>query len=71
MKIAASARRHGVLDSDMFHALRNPFRILPEDGWDLVIGADRNGRMIEVGVRTAGEDDVIFHAMPVRPQFLR
>ena len=56
----------------MFHALRNPFRVISGDGWDLVIGADRDGRMIEVGVRTSrDDDDVIFHAMPARPKFLR
>lgn len=44
----------------MLHAMRNPQRVLPQDGWELVIGADRAGRLLEVGVRTGETDDVTF-----------
>jgi len=71
VKIAPSAYRHGITEVDIFHALRNPFRVIPGDGWDMVIGTDSRGGMIEVGVRTGGDDDVIFHAMPARSKFLR
>jgi len=55
----------------MLHALRNPFRVIPGDGWDMVIGTDSRGGMIEVGVRTSDDDDVIFHTMSARSKFLR
>jgi hypothetical protein len=32
----------------MQHAIRNPVRVIPGDGRDLVIGADRSGRLLEV-----------------------
>jgi hypothetical protein len=32
----------------MQQAIRHPVRIVPGDGRDLVIGADRSGRLLEV-----------------------
>ena len=66
--ILASARKHGVTDNDMLHAYRNPIRI-----FDLVmlVGADENGRPLEVGVATAEGVEFIVHAMPARPKFSR
>ena len=56
----------------MLHALRNPFRVIPGDGWDMVIGTNSRGVMIEVGIRTSDDDDdVIVHAMSARSKFLR
>jgi hypothetical protein len=71
VEIADSARKHGVRDDDMAHALRNPLRVIPGDGRDLFIGADRSGRLLEVVVL---DDDpavepVVIHAMPLRPTF--
>lgn len=72
MRIDPAARKRGIPDEDILHALRNAFRVYPHDGWDLLVGADRTGRMLEVGVRPDDHDEVVvFHAMPARPKFLR
>lgn len=44
------ARRHGVDDEDIRHAYRNPIRVLLLDELIMIIGADRSGRPLEVGV---------------------
>ncbi len=70
--IKDSARRHGIPDADMEHAVRHwitrPTVVSP-DGRELImyVGPDSAGRMIEVGTNTAGD---IVHAMKARKQFL-
>jgi hypothetical protein len=59
--IAVSARRLGVADEDMVHALRNPIRIHELDGLDLVIGPSP---------RVRDRTTVIVHAMAARGRFL-
>lgn len=72
--VIASARRHGIPDVDMLHALRNPVRTyqVGED-MTMVIGADDAGRLLEVGVVESRDQPglVIVHAMPARSRFLR
>ncbi len=72
MEIADSARKHGIFDEDMNHAVRNPVRLIGGDGRTLVIGTDRAGRLLEVVVLDddPDEESVIIHAMPLRPKFL-
>lgn len=69
--IVASARRHGVEDDDMLHAYRNPVRVFRLDDLVMLIGADRTGRLVEVGVVSAEGIELIVHAMPAREKFLR
>jgi len=69
--ILASARKHGVTDNDMLHAYRNPIRIFDLDDLVMLVGADNNGRPLEVGVATAEGVEFIVHAMPARPKFSR
>ena len=71
MQIADSARKHGVLDEDMLHALRNPLRVVTGPGRDLIIAADRAGRLLEVVVLDddPAEEPVVIHAMSLRPKF--
>ncbi len=71
MDIADSARKHGVQDEDIHHAVRNPIRVLPGEGRDLVVGADRTGRLLEIVVLDDDPDrePLIIHAMPIRPKF--
>ncbi len=47
--ILASARKHGVLDTDMLHAYRHPIRVFQVDDLVMMIGADAAGRLLEVG----------------------
>ena len=66
-----SARRHGIADNDMLHAYRNPIRVLDLDDIAMLVGPDRPGRLLEVGVASVDGVDLLVHAMPARPRFLR
>jgi hypothetical protein len=73
VEIADSARKHGIRDGDMLHAIRHPARVVLGEGRDLVIGADRSGRLLEVVVLDDDPDEepIVIHAMPLRPKFHR
>lgn len=67
MKIVASARRHGVGDDAISHAVANAIRVVETDDGLFIIGADASGRMLElVGRPSDAGDLVVFHAMPLR-----
>ena len=69
--ILASARRHHIEDDDILHAYRNPIRVtVQDDGITIVIGPDRHGRLLEVGVAVRGDHDLLIHAMRARRKFL-
>ncbi len=75
MEIHASARRHGVEDEDIIHAVNHAlaFEDVGEDPdrW-LLIGPDRAGNLLEVIVMTTREETAIaIHAMPMRPKYER
>ena len=70
--VTDSARRHGISDDDILHAYRNPIRLHMLDDMNMLVGADRSGRLLELGV-TVDEDEwiaAIVHAMPMRSRFL-
>ena len=69
--ILHSGRKHGIADDDMFHAYRNPIRVFDLDGLIMLIGPDRAGRMLEIGVARGDGIEFIVHAMPAREKFLR
>ena len=70
--VLQSARRHGVADDDVLHAHRHPLRTFDlDDGLVMVIGPDRSGRLLEVGVAMAEDLTFLVHAMPARAKFLR
>jgi hypothetical protein len=69
--VLASARKHGIPDSDMLHAYRHPIRVFDLDGLTMLVGADDSGRMLEVGVAVGDGVEFIVHAMPAREKFLR
>ena len=73
VEIADSARKHGILDEDMQHAIRHPVRVMPGDGQDLVIGADRSGRLLEVVILDDDPEQqpIVIHAMTLRAKFHR
>lgn len=58
MEIADSARKHGIADADIEHAVRNALRVVPGRGRDLYIGGDRNGHLLEVVVLTVYRGEV-------------
>jgi hypothetical protein len=70
VEIHGSARRHGVGDDDMLHAIEHSMRVddvgEDPDRW-LVIGPDRAGNLLEVVVLITTEgDELIIHAMRLR-----
>ncbi|MDA8071721.1 MAG: hypothetical protein M0Z82_09005 [Actinomycetota bacterium] len=69
MEIADDARKHGVRDLDIEHAVRNAIRVLNQGDRDLYIGADRAGRLLEVVVLDDDGQSVAIHAMSLRSKF--
>ena len=73
MEIHSSARRHGIADDDMLHAIEHSLVVddLGEDPdrW-LVIGPDRAANLLELVVLVTAEgDELIIHAMPLRTSY--
>jgi intergrase/recombinase len=71
VEIAESARKHGIADEDIQHALRQPIRVVPGIGRDLFIGSDSAGRLLEIVILDddPNEQPVVIHALPLRPKF--
>lgn len=71
MRIAESARNHGIADDDMRHVARNVIRRIERDDLMMFIGPARDGALLEVGVLDLDTDPVIVHAMRLRPSLYR
>ncbi|WP_235945952.1 hypothetical protein [Metallococcus carri] len=68
MEITESARRHGVRDADIRHAVRHLLRQWPmDDGFTMIVGPAQDGQLLEIGVNA---NDVIIHAMRARRKYL-
>jgi hypothetical protein len=69
--ILGSAHRHGVRDEDLLHALRHHAETYDVgEGLTMVIGPDRTGVPMEVGVAERYGALCVVHAMcPARPRF--
>lgn len=75
MEIHQSARRHGISDEDIHHAIEHAM-VVDDIGEDpdrwLVTGPDSAGNLLETVVLiTSDGDELIIHAMPVRPVYRR
>jgi hypothetical protein len=72
IEIDASARRHGVLDQDMLHALRHHWRAFEtdDDAVLMVIGPSATGAPLEIGVVFDDAHAIVIHAMASRVKFL-
>jgi hypothetical protein len=69
VEIAPSSHRHGIVDDDMRHAVRNAIRAFhAEPEGVLLIGPALDGLLLEVIVI---DGDTIIHAMTARQKFLR
>lgn len=73
MEIHPSARRHGITNEDIQHAIEHSLVVedLGEDPdrW-LVIGPDRATNLLELVVLlTSDGDELTIHAMPLRPRY--
>ena len=72
LEIADSARKHGIADEDIRHAVRMALREISQDADRiLLIGPDRVGQLLEVVVLDPDEDPVAIHAMRLRSLFHR
>jgi uncharacterized DUF497 family protein len=75
VEVHDSARKHGVVDEDIHHAIGHALAIEDAgedpDRW-LVIGPDRAGNLLEVVVITTVEDtQLAIHAMAMRANYGR
>jgi hypothetical protein len=75
VEINDSAHRHDVSEEDMLHAVEHSLVVddLGEDPdrW-LVLGPDTAGNLLELVVLVSIEgDEIIIHAMPMRPKYRR
>ena len=75
MEIHPTARRHDITDEDILHAIEHSMLVddLGEDPdrW-LVIGPDHAANLLEIVILITSEgDELIIHAMPLRPVYRR
>jgi hypothetical protein len=75
VEIHPSARRHGITDDDMLHAIEHSLVVddLGEDPdrW-LIIGPGVDANLLELVVlMTVEGDELIIHAMSLRPVYRR
>lgn len=71
MRIGEPARKHGIPDEDIWHAIRNAIRSHADDAFTMLIGPAQDGSLLEIGILDAeGDDPVVIHAMPLRDKLL-
>ena len=73
MRIGEPARKHGIAEEDVWHAIRTAVRrVAMDEDLTMLIGPAADGALLEIGVLDLdGEDPVVIHAMPLRPKFYR
>jgi hypothetical protein len=71
LRVHQSARKHGLSDPDIEHAVRHAMSIDDqEDDLRLYLGPARNGELIEVVVvARPARFEVAIHAMKMRPKY--
>lgn len=71
LQIIPSARRHGVGDEDIRHAVRNAVAMSYEgDDRILWVGPARSSALLEVvTVQMARGESIVIHAMPLRRKY--
>jgi len=73
VEILASARRHGISDDDIRHAVENSLaggRSDDETGFAMLVGPDQSGNLIEVGIVVTDDIEYAIHAMRARNPYL-
>jgi hypothetical protein len=73
MRIGEPARKYGVADEDIHHAVRNAMRwVAMADDLMMLIGPAADGAPLEIGVLDIdGDDPVVIHAMTLRRKFYK
>ncbi len=73
MEILPSARKHGISDDDIRHAVENAvaaITVFDQPDFSMLVGPDHAARLLEVGVVADEVNDYVIHAMPARPKYL-
>lgn len=73
MEILASARKHGIADDDIRHAVNNAVASITtsaQPDFTMLVGPDIAARLLEVGILAADDNDYVIHAMAARPKYL-
>ena len=73
MEIRPSARKHGISDDDILHAIDNAIAAItrPEQpDFTMVIGPDTSARLLEIGILETEDQDYVIHAMTARGRYL-
>jgi hypothetical protein len=70
--VEPEARKHGVNDDDMLHALRHHWRAFETGDAQVTmfIGPSRSGEPLEIGVVEDDDGVAVIHAMAARRKFL-
>ena len=71
MEIYGSARRHGIPDEDIVHAVAHALAIgEQDDGKVLYLGPDQAANLLEVvSVMRDDETEIVIHAMRMRAKY--
>lgn len=72
--VTGSAHRHGYVDEDIRHALRNLVAVATDprdDDITLFLGPDQAANLIEVGILSTDDGPLIIHAMAARTRRFR
>ena len=70
--IAPSALKHGLDETEIPHAYRNPVRIWDlGDGFTMIVAPNQSAIFREVGYVDGDQAHVIVHALKAREKFLR
>jgi len=73
LRIHPAARKHGIFDADIKHAVKHAMAIEKSDDWTcLYIGPSRNAALLEiVTVDRDRKSEMVIHAMKMRPKCKR
>lgn len=74
MEILPSARKHGISDDDIRHGFNNAVAAITspdQPDFTMIVGADLNGQLLEIGVLAADDNDYVIHAMPARTKYVK
>ena len=73
VEILASARRHGISDDDIRHAVENSVaggHGVDENDLMMLVGPDQSGNILEIGIVVTDDIEYAIHAMRARTQYL-
>lgn len=74
VEILASARRHGISEDDIRHAVENAVaggQGADESSFMMLVGPDQSGNILEIGIVVTDDIEYAIHAMRARTQYLK